>query len=498
LTFISYGQDIDLSGEWEYKSSKDGEWKKCELPNNVHDIVAGKKVNLDESDQLNWIQKEKFYFRKVIYIPLEFLDRQSTKLVLHHVDTYCRVLINDDIIDTLENFFHPSNIEIHDNLLPGENEIILEFIPLEWVWEKRLRKFGSDFSDQRKKEEIQMMTRKPRYMSAWNISPEYNSFGVYGKMRLKSHDHIEINHVNFKLLFEDDGRAKILAKLNVNVFESGAFKFESSLFTHEAKILSGKNRDVIWTFFIDDFEYWFPKGLGEQKIYKEDLTVFFHRLEDKDYIEEMMIPFDLAFNKVELIKNPKNEDEFSFEMEGMELEMNATLFRPFNVFPNRFTDQDYQSFFKKVEQENINLVRVWGGGDYGSEKFYDKCDSMGIMVWQDFAFSGYGYHTDSNFVKRVRKEVDYQLKRIVVHPSLLLFSGNDNVSYVCDDVEKALSFGITKKEIKVFQKNESFLFNTLIKNRINKFNSRILYKMNSPKFDWKETQYNFGKMIMVQ
>jgi len=413
------------------------------------------------------------------------------------VDTYCRVLINGDLIDTLNNYFTPSDLEIKDNLLPGENEIRLEFIPIDAALKKTIANSGGSFQGIRKEQELEIRTRRPRYLSGGDRKG-LSSFGVFGDMYIESNDIVEVNHINFKLLLESDGRAKVLAKINVNVNETGAFKFESTLFTDESKIMNGKNRDVIWTFFIDDFEYWYPAGLGKQRVYRDELIIQHKRLDGKTYKEALKVPFELSFNKIELIQNPKVEDEFSFEIEGQEIQINAALYKPLEVFPSRVGDKEYAAYFAKLKKENINMVRVWGGGGYADDEFYEYCDSFGIMVWQEFAFTGVGFYADSMFVDEIRRETNYQARRVVKHASFVLFSGNEGCKKLLKDENTVLNFGFTKKELKSFEKQSKFIFETVIKHRVHKFNSRLYYKPYSPDFNGTDQEYGFGRLRLIE
>ncbi len=482
FSFLSSAQEIDLSGEWEYKVGNSGSWKSCELPNTISSILG-------TAPPVEYVR-----FRKKIDIPLELLDKKSVRLAIDHVDTYCSVLVNDDKMGDLENFFIGADIEIKDNLLPGENEIILEFTPAKWVFEKMWKKAGVSFSPARQRLDIEMHERKPRYMH--RNSPD-SDFGIYGGIKIKAYDHIEIRDVNFKLLSESDGRAKILIKVHADVMESGAFKFESKYFTQEEKILTGSDRDIIWTFFIDDFKYWYPKGMGDQNSFKDKMTISFRRLNDREYTKDTEVDYRINFHKIELIQNPKVEEEFSFEMEGMEVTFNATLFKNQYIADPKKQKEFYHSFLEKVVQTDVNLINVHGSGGYPENEFYEICDSLGIMVWQDFAFSGIGYPSDSVLYKNARKEVNHQMRRISEYACLLLFSGSAHIDKYFADEVMLQKYGVEKKEIKTLKKGQNDLFGRILRIALNKFNSRLYYKAHSPDFESGKTDYNFGSFTKI-
>lgn len=469
-------QELSLKGEWEYRIGQSGEWKSTTLPGRFAKLLPDFKFD----DYLR--------IRKTVDVPLEMLDQKSVRLHLDHVDTYCRVLVNGDLIDTLKNFFIPCDLEIKEHLLPGENEIVLEFIPPRWYMASYWKSKSLEYSEKRKKLEEEMHVRRPRLLS------EEPDFAVYGQMKISAYNHINIKKVNFKLLSESDGRAKVLIKVRADVYETGQYKFESDYFSNEEKILAGNDRDIIWTFFVDEFKYWYPKNIGEPNFIKDELKVSYMRLDGKEYEEDLKHPYRLGFHKVELIQNPKNEEEFSFEIEGMGLDLVASVYLHKYYGDSMSQWKQMLQFFQFAEEEKINLVNVSGRGGYPPNSFYKTCDSLGILVWQDFAFDGLGYPSDSLLYKNARKEIAFQMRRVSQFPSFGLFSGSTYIDDQFEDEALFEKYDISKKELKTFQKGQEDLFSRIFPAQIGKFNSRLYYKVHSANFNGNKKNYSFGKL----
>lgn len=118
---------------------------------------------------------------------------------------------------------------------------------------------------------------------------------------------------------------------------------------------------------------------------------------------------------------------FYFEKNGVPVYMKGANWIPASIFPDAITRKDYRALLLKAKEANMNMLRVWGGGIYESDDFYDLCDSLGIYVWQDFMFAGGMYPADAAFLQNVKSEVKYQVERLRHHPSIVLWCGNNEI-----------------------------------------------------------------------
>ncbi|MCB0478267.1 MAG: hypothetical protein KDC84_08895 [Crocinitomicaceae bacterium] len=473
------GQQMDLSGEWEYRVGRTGEWKKVNLPGDLSQVIP----NYKHDDYLR--------IRKTFDVSLDLLDIRTVRLQLENVTPYCQILVNGELIDTLKNFFIPSDIDIKESLLPGENELELEFIPARFVMEKRWKGSNSELSDKMKDLKLDMEVRQPRYMN------KGNSVGVFGNMILRGVESIFVKSVNFKLITEEATRAKVMIKMRADIYESGQFKFQSTYFSHQEKILTGRDRDIIWTFFVDDYKNWSPKNMGEVNFLQDAIQIDFMSFNGKEFVHDTTVTYNLGFNQVKLVENPKDIEDYSFEIKEKSINVVATSFEN-RYFASADKQEDfYSQFFRKLEETDVNMIHVSGAGGYPSERFYHICDSLGYMVWQDFAFSGIGYPADSVLFKNAREEVDIQMRRISGHPCLVLFSGSEDLSNYFDSETTLGDYGITKKDLKVLEKGQEDLFGRIIPIQINRFNARLNYKSHSPDFGTSKSKYSFGSLKLL-
>ena len=162
------------------------------------------------------------------------------------------------------------------------------------------------------------------------------------------------------------------------------------------------------------------------------------------------------------------------------------------MFPARVTDQMLQEMVQQMVKANFNMVRVWGGGYYPEEAFFDACDENGIMVWQDFMFACAMYPGDSAFLANVKQELDFQIPRISSHPSLVLFNGNNEVDVAWKNWGFQLKYQLIGKSVVEIEKAYDDLFKKLIPNTLASY-SNVPYIHTSPLSNWgKDEYYNHG------
>ena len=177
-------------------------------------------------------------------------------------------------------------------------------------------------------------------------------------------------------------------------------------------------------------------------------------------------------------------ESFYFEKNGKPFYAKGANWIPANIFLPSVKKQDYLNLLLMAKNANMNMLRVWGGGVYEDDYFYDLCDSLGIMVWQDFMFANGMYPSDSKYLENVKGEVIYQIKRLKKHPCIVLWCGNNEISEAWHNWGWQNQFNLHGADSAEVWDNYKMLFEDSLKSWVNEFDGRRPYISSSPKLGW--------------
>lgn len=175
---------------------------------------------------------------------------------------------------------------------------------------------------------------------------------------------------------------------------------------------------------------------------------------------------------------------FYFEKDGKPVYCKGANWIPADVFLPRVTKNEYRKLLLMAKEANMNMLRVWGGGVYEDDYFYDLCDSLGIMLWQDFMFAGGMYPGDDAFMNNVREEVKYQLERLRHHPSIVLWCGNNEIDEAWKNWDWQKQFNLHGTDSAKIWNDYKRLFEDSLKKWVNEFDGTRPYISTSPKNGW--------------
>lgn len=195
--------------------------------------------------------------------------------------------------------------------------------------------------------------------------------------------------------------------------------------------------------------------------------------------------YTIEKNNVKLIQQKDAiGTSFYFEKNGKPIYCKGANWIPADIFLPKVTKDVYRKLLLKAKEANMNMLRVWGGGVYESDDFYDLCDSLGIMIWQDFMFAGGMYPGDEAFINNVREEVKYQINRLKHHPCIVLWCGNNEIDEAWHNWGWQNQFNLHGTDSAEVWNDYKRLFEDSLKNWVNKYDGSRPYVSTSPKFGW--------------
>lgn len=198
--------------------------------------------------------------------------------------------------------------------------------------------------------------------------------------------------------------------------------------------------------------------------------------------------------KIELVQeDDKHGKSFYFKIDGKPVYMKGANYIPSDAFQSRVTKKEYEKVIKMAKEANMNMLRIWGGGIYEDDYFYDLCDKNGIYVWQDFMFAGTMVPGDKDFFDNVREEVKYQVKRLRHHPSIVAWCGNNEIDEAFHHWGWQKSFTISKKDSTKLWHDYVRLFQDSIPKWVKEVDGKRPYISTSPVYGWgKEKSITHG------
>ncbi|WP_052415528.1 beta-mannosidase [Algibacter lectus] len=411
---------------------------KAEVPGSIHTdliqngIIEDPFYRLNEKDQ-QWIDKNDWEYKTVFNIDDAILDKERIELNFKGLDTYANVFLNDSLVATTNNMFVGNKLNCKSILKLGENKLKIVFdSPIKTGLKKREAlgyQLPNAVNDQSEngglgKKQVAVFNRKAGYHFGWDWGPRLVTSGIWQDVELHAWDNAIIRDAYIK----QDKISKNIALLNAELdihatHQFKAFlnvKIDSVLFVQkEIELQKGDNK-ISMPIEIENPKLWWTNGLGKQKLYQVDIELG----ERGKILATNSNKIGLKTLQVVQEKDSVGES-FYFKLNGHSVFMKGANYIPQDVFLNRVTVEDYETVVKNMVEANYNMIRVWGGGVYEKDVFYNLCDKYGILVWQDFMFACAMYPGDEAFLENVKEEAEYQVKRLRNHTSIALWCGNN-------------------------------------------------------------------------
>ncbi|MCJ7627490.1 MAG: hypothetical protein MUO50_03780 [Longimicrobiales bacterium] len=419
-------------------------WLPATVPGTIHtDLLANGLIPdpfwRDGELVLQWIGEEDWVYRTTFDVSPQLLEKEVVELVFHGLDTFADVRLNGRTVLKTDNMFRGWTVEVKQDLRPGENSLEIHFSsPIPPALEARAAlpyelPAGNDRGDPPSR----VFVRKAAYHYGWDWGPRFVTSGIWRPVELLAWSGARISnlHLTTDSLAEDLALLTATIELQVSTPEAerraagGGIPAILTLtgvdnifepVRYEAALSPGLNRFQV-PIRIPNPQLWWPNGLGEPHLYTAQAILKAGRRTDT-------LTTRFGLRTLELVTEPDSIGEsFFFRVNGVPVFMKGANVIPLDHFSPRVTEEDYQALFRDVVDANMNMLRVWGGGIYEEDRFYELADEHGILIWQDFMFANGMYPGDSLFLANVRAEATHQVRRLRGHPSLALWCGNNEM-----------------------------------------------------------------------
>ena len=469
-----------LNKGWEFKAPKKNKWYPANVPGQVHlDLFKNKMIEDpfkgSNEKMLQWIGLTDWEYRLYFKISKNLKNRDNIYICFDGIDTYATIFLNKKIILKTDNMFFPWKKEISNILKNSENELIIKFrSPINEVKSILSKNKYTLPAINDQADGTSPYTRKAPYHFGWDWGPCLVTSGIWKKVYVFGYNVWKIDSVSLyqKTVSKTFAKLRLDFIVQSNINSIGNLSISETEYgineTYIIKFKKGLNqfRQYIK---IDNPKLWWPKGFGEQNLYNFKIT-----LNTSKYSESVKKRIGI---RNLTIKRKKDEDGRSFEIHINKTPIfsKGANWIPADSFTTRITKKKYRLLLESVISSNMNTLRVWGGGVYEPDYFYELCDELGILVWQDFMFACSLYPANKKFLNSVEKEVTFQINRLKHHPCIILWCGNNEVASAW------LGWGWNEKfPQSVWSKDYKILFHQIIKKSCADLDPSRLYWPSSP------------------
>ena len=472
---------------WKFKQLEDTTWKSATVPGNVYsDLLNHKKIPdpFVSSNELNvqWASKKSWEYQTTFELDPKTLSKSNIELSFEGIDTYANIYLNDTLIGLTNNSFRTWKYDIKE-LAKKENTLKLHFFPT-----KKLEISESRKIDYNLPPDTRVFTRKAQFQYGWDWGPIINTSGIWKPIKITSWNNMKLDDVYFKQEKLTDSVASLSVQYTISshtAVEEATLEIKFDNTTHKIATPVKKGTHTYATNLeIKNPKRWWTYSLGEPYLYKFDIT-----LKEGRYLKAKQ-KATIGLRTIKLITEKDSKGKtFYFELNGVPVFMKGANYIPQNSMQNKVTDAHYEKLLNDVVDANMNMLRVWGGGIYENDIFYDLCDEKGILVWQDFMFACAMYPGDNPFLKNVEKEAIDQVTRLRNHASIALWCGNNENN----EGWKRWGWQADKTEAQKKEIWDGYLavFDSILPKTVAKLNPEISYWESSPSYGRGNPKYEF-------
>ncbi len=429
-----------LHAGWKFKQARLTNWYPASVPGVVHTDLMANGIIEDPYFRLNergaqWIDKEDWIYETKFDVSPEILQKQNIRLLFKGLDTYADVYLNDKKIIIADNMFREWDADVKSLLKDTGNTLRVYFtspikmdipkwdaLPFHYQASNDQSENGGVFNKQ-----VSVFARKAGYHYGWDWGPRLVTSGIWRPVLLQAWDLARIENVFYHQKEVTEKNAAVNGIVEVRANEDLPNALVTIREGAEGRILvsktvslkAGINRLEL-PFNIRNPKRWWSNGLGEPHLYDFNTTLQLGNRVTDSQMEKV------GLRSIRIINKPDEYGKtFYVELNGRPVFAKGANYIPNDMFLPRVTDAKYDSVIGDAVRANMNMLRVWGGGIYENDIFYQLCDKYGIMVWQDFMFACSMYPAEGALLENMRQEAIGNVRRLRNHACIALWCGNN-------------------------------------------------------------------------
>jgi beta-mannosidase len=402
-------------------------WFTATVPGTIHtDLLNSGKIKdpffSDNERGLQWIGECDWVY-KTMFDLTEEMNKDNLFLTFEGLDTIAHVKLNGQSLGDTNNMFRQFRFPVKEYVKSKNNNLQVTFkSPLQSGRELN-EKYGHLFSARNKE---RTYLRKTQYSFGWDWGPAFPTVGMWRPVYLEQLDDVWIDSVRFDTLAIKDSSATIQIQVDLGGNIEDEYTLNCQLVHNEQIIKESRSISSpgVIEVEIKNPKLWWPNGHGDQPLYDLEVTL----LKDDHILDQSQRK--VGIRNIELVQEENEKQVFYFKINGEPIYMKGANWIPSDSFIPRIDDSTYESLIRMARDAGMNILRIWGGGIYEQPIFYDLCDRLGILIWQDFMFACSSYPDNDFFVENAKNEAEEKVKELQHHPSILIWCGNNENEWI--------------------------------------------------------------------
>jgi beta-mannosidase len=508
----AFGQSTShvLEAKWEFRAASATdraelkEWHPAQVPGVVqtdllHDNLIPDPFYQDNDTRLQWIGLTDWEYRTTFDADAAMISHEHIDLVFEGLDTFADVYVNDQAVLHTDNMFRRWRLPAKGMLKAGPNTLRIVFhSPVEFMIPKvkalpyQLPSVTSHNTGNEENIATAPYTRKADYQFGWDWGPRYVTEGIWQPIRIETWDALRVDNFHIQQQRVDKDAAALSAELEIQASRSTAATVEITYgelsgatvapIRQTVQLDPGVNH-VSVPVHIASPKLWYPAGYGAQDRYRFSYTVRIAR----DIVAQAAL--NTGLRSIELRREVTSTGKsFAFVVNGIAIFAKGADVIPFDSFPNRVTPEIHRQILQSARDAHMNMIREWGGGIYETDDFFDICDELGIMVWQEFMFGGDMGPGGAAFQDNVKQEAIDQVERLRDHPSIVLWCGNSETEtgWVHWGDRQSFKESIAPTDRDEVWQNYVNLFHGILPGVVNRYGYPVPYWPSSPSANFED------------
>ena len=429
-----------------------------------------------ENDLL-WISDHPWHYTLHFDTDKKLLEKENVELVFEGLDTYAEVQLNGEKLFFADNQFRTWKQEVKNLLKEKDNLLEVHFIRYDStqlaLYEQHQPKLPEKYA----------VSRKAPYQHGWDWAPKYKNVGIWKPVKLVGWNEARLENAYVVTQAANADSANLLLHLDLtsNVLEMAHVElFVNGFKTNEIVIglQEGQSHKAI-PIMLKSPWLWWPNEMG-----RPILSEFTVCLKQGDKVLDTK-SFRSGIRTFEMVNEPDSIGRaFYFKVNGVPFYAKGANYVPEEMIETWINADNTLSLLQMAKDAHFNMLRVWGGGIYPSDDFFNICDSLGILVWEDFMYAGTMYPYDEAFLENARIEAEEQVKRLASHPSLALWCGGNEISEGYYNWGWQQSLNWSEEDDKAIKAGYDRLFESILPQAVADFDGTRPYWPSSPSKGW--------------